>query len=54
MGSIGPGQRERIYVLKVQGTRLMIMTYYFPNGDSAAEAAAAASLKAIVDSIKFQ
>jgi hypothetical protein len=51
--SIGSGQRERIYVMDVAGKRLMIMTYYFPNGDPAAEADAAASLKKIVESIHF-
>jgi hypothetical protein len=49
--SVGSGERQRIYIVDVQGRRLMIMTYYFPNGDAAAEAAAAATLKAIVESI---
>jgi hypothetical protein len=48
--SIGSGQRERIYVMDVAGKRLMIMTYYFPNGPYAD---AAASLKKIVESIHF-
>ena len=52
--SIGSGQRERIYVMYAPGHRLMIMTYYFPNGNATAEAAAAAELKAIVDSITIR
>jgi hypothetical protein len=49
--SVGQSERQRIYVVDVQGTRVMIMSYWFPNGDSAAEADAAATLAAIVDSI---
>jgi hypothetical protein len=37
-------------VMDVAGKRLMIMTYYFPNGPYAD---AAASLKKIVESIHF-
>jgi hypothetical protein len=51
--SIVPGERQRIYVMNVSGTRLMIMTYYFQAGDATAEADAAASLKAIVESIEI-
>lgn len=51
---VAPGQRERIYVMFVGGTRLMIMTYYHPTGTVAAEDAAAAELQAIVDSIEFR
>jgi hypothetical protein len=39
--------------MNVSGTRLMIMTFYFQSGDAAAEADAAASLKAIVESIEI-
>lgn len=51
--SVGSGEHQRVYVMKVGDTRLMIMTYYFPNGDPAAEAAAAESLKKIVKSIQI-
>ena len=51
---VGSGQLERIYVVDVQATRLMIMTYYYSNGDAAADTAMAAELKAIVDSISFR
>jgi hypothetical protein len=51
--SVSSGQRERIYLMYAPGHRLMIMTYYLPNGDTAAEAAAAAELKAIVESISI-
>jgi len=51
--SIIPGARQRIYVMNVSGTRLMIMTFYFQAGDATAEAEAAASLKAIVESIEI-
>lgn len=50
--SVRSGQRQRIYIVDVQGTRLMIMTYYFPNGVPAMEADAAARLKQIVESIR--
>ena len=52
--SIIPGARQRIYVMNVSGTRLMIMTFYFQAGDATAEAEAAASLKKIVESIEIQ
>ncbi len=52
--SVGSGERQRIYVVDIQGRRLMIMTYYFSSGDTAAEAAAAAELKTIVESIAIR
>jgi hypothetical protein len=52
--SVGSGQRERIYAMYAPAHRLMIMTYYFPQWDAAAEAAAAAELKAIVESITIR
>jgi hypothetical protein len=50
---VGQGQRERIYVMDVQGTRLMIMTYYFSDETGSTDAAEAATLAAIVQSIRF-
>jgi hypothetical protein len=50
---VGTGQRERIYVMDVQGTRLMIMTYYYSNETGSNDAAEAATLAAIVQSISF-
>jgi hypothetical protein len=49
--SVGSGEQQRIYVVDVQGARLMIMTYYFATPGSPAGEAAAATLAAIVDSI---
>lgn len=50
---VGTGERERIYVMDVQGTRLMIMTYYFSDETGSTDAAEAARLAAIVQSISF-
>jgi hypothetical protein len=50
---VGKGQRERIYVMDVQGTRLMIMTYYFSDETGSNDAADAATMAAIVQSISF-
>lgn len=54
IGGIGPGQRQRIYVMDAQDTRLMIMTYYFPDGDVPAETAVSEEMRSIVDSIQFR
>lgn len=51
--SVGSDEHQRVYIVDVQGTRLMIMTYTFPNVGAAAEADAAATLKAIVESIRL-
>ncbi|MEP7040957.1 MAG: hypothetical protein ABI864_05210 [Chloroflexota bacterium] len=50
---VGTGERQRIYVMDVQGTRLMIMTYYFSNETGSTDATEAATLAAIVQSISF-
>jgi hypothetical protein len=50
---VGQGQRERIYVMDVQGTRLMIMTYYFSDETGSTDAAEAARLATIVQSVSF-
>jgi len=50
---VGQGERQRIYVLDVQGTRLMIMTYYFSDETGSQDAGEAARLAAIVQSITF-
>jgi hypothetical protein len=50
---VGQGERQRIYVMDVQGTRLMIMTYYFSDETSSTDATDAATMAAIVQSIKF-
>ena len=50
---VGQGERQRIYVMDVQGTRLMIMTYYFSDETGSQDAAEAARLAAIVQSISF-
>ena len=52
-GGVGTGERQRIYVMDVQGTRLMIMTYYYSNETGSTDAAEAANLAAIVQSISF-
>jgi hypothetical protein len=52
-GGVGTGERQRIYVMDVQGTRLMIMTYYFSNETGSTDATEAATLAAIVQSISF-
>jgi len=51
---VGGDERQRIYVVQVGATRLMIMTYSHAIGDAAAEAAAAAELQKIVESIQFR
>jgi len=51
--AVGKGERQRIYVMDVQGTRLMIMTYYFSNETGSNDAADAAVMAAIVRSISF-
>ena len=50
---VGTGERQRIYVMDVQGTRLMIMTYYYSNETGSTDATEAANLAAIVQSISF-
>ena len=50
---VGPGQRQRIYVMDVQGTRLMIMTYYYSDETGSTDATEAATLAAMVQSISF-
>jgi hypothetical protein len=50
---VGTGERQRIYVMDVQGTRLMIMTYYFSNETGSTDATEAATLAEIVQSISF-
>jgi hypothetical protein len=50
---VGRGEHQRIYVMDVQGTRLMIMTYYFSDATGSADGADAATLTAIVQSISF-
>jgi hypothetical protein len=50
---VGTGERQRIYVMDVQGTRLMIMTYYFSDETGSTDAAEAARLATIVQSISF-
>jgi hypothetical protein len=50
---VGTGERQRIYVMDVQGTRLMIMTYYFSNETGSNDASDAATMAAIVQSISF-
>jgi hypothetical protein len=50
---VGTGERQRIYVMDVQGTRLMIMTYYYSNETGSTDATEAATLAAIVQSIRF-
>jgi hypothetical protein len=50
---VGKGERQRIYVMNVQGTRLMIMTYYYSNETGSTDAAEAATLAAIIQSISF-
>lgn len=50
---VGTGERQRIYVMDVQGTRLMIMTYYFSNATGSNDAIDAATMAAIVQSISF-
>jgi hypothetical protein len=52
-GGVGTGERQRIYVMSVQGTRLMIMTYYYSNETGSTDATEAATLAAIVQSISF-
>jgi hypothetical protein len=52
-GGVGTGERQRIYVMDVQGTRLMIMTYYYSNETGSTDAAEAATLAEIVQSISF-
>jgi hypothetical protein len=49
--SVASAERQRIYVMQVGTTRLMIMTYYIAGGNATAEADAAAVMQAIVDSI---
>ena len=51
--SVGGDEHQRIYIMDVRGTRLTIMTYWFPSGNDAADARAVADLQAIVDSITF-
>ena len=50
---VGTGERQRIYVMDVQGTRLMIMTYYFSDETGSTDSTEAARLAAIVQSITF-
>jgi hypothetical protein len=50
---VSPGERQRFYIVEVNGTRMLITTYYHPNGD-ATDATIAASLAAIVQSISFR
>jgi hypothetical protein len=50
---VGTGERQRIYVMDAQGTRLMIMTYYFSNETGSTDATEAARLATIVQSIRF-
>jgi len=50
---VGKGERQRIYVMDVQGTRLMIMTYYFSDETASNDANDAATMAAIVQSISF-
>jgi len=52
-GGVGTGERQRIYVMDVQGTRLMIMTYYYSNETGSTDAAEAATLASVVQSISF-
>jgi hypothetical protein len=52
-GGVGTGERQRIYVMDVQGTRLMIMTYFYSNETGSTDAAEAATLAGIVQSITF-
>jgi hypothetical protein len=51
---VGQGEHQRIYVMDVQGTRLMIMTYYFSNETGSLDAVDARTLATIVQSIGFQ
>jgi hypothetical protein len=51
---VGTGERQRIYVMSVQGTRLMIMTYYFSDATGSNDLTDAATLAAIVQSISFR
>jgi hypothetical protein len=51
--AVGKGERQRIYVMDAQGTRLMIMTYYYSNETGSTDATEAANLAAIVQSISF-
>jgi hypothetical protein len=51
--SVGGDEHQRIYILDVRGTRLTIMTYWFPSGNDATDARYVADLQSIVDSITF-
>jgi hypothetical protein len=50
---VGTGERQRIYVMDVHGTRLMIMTYYFSSQTVAWDAEDVSILAAVVQSISF-
>lgn len=51
MGSLSPGERSRLRILDVQGTRVVIAGYYLPGTTSLQDLA---EINAIIDSVRFE